>query len=168
LWAVRPAPMSTSPTSPPSLDSVLTSLRHHLLPSPLLSSLPSALTLFAHLQLLSRVVRSQATEALRVHDDLVTRLAEEGVSAEDMLRRGILTRVERRRLKRWARRDEGDEMFGFSLEMRKHVSDVQAHTEQHPPPSPSSLRQCSLSCVADHERSTSPSSARRRTSPSPR
>lgn len=119
--------MSTGPTSSPSLDSVLTSLRHHLLPSPLLSSLPSALALFAHLQLLSRVVRSQAAEALRVHDELVTRLAEEAVSGEEMVRRGILTRAERRQLKRWARRDEDDQMFGFSLEMRKHVSDTQAY-----------------------------------------
>jgi hypothetical protein len=119
--------MSTGSTSSPSLDSVLTSLRHHLLPSPLLSSLPSALALFAHLQLFSRVVRSQAAEALRVHDELVTRLAEEGVSGEEMVRRGILRRVERRQLKRWARRDEDDQMFGFSLEMRKHVSDTQAY-----------------------------------------
>jgi hypothetical protein len=116
---------STSRTSPPAgLTQIISSLRDHLQPTPILSALPTTLQLFAHLQLVSTCIKREAATALRKQGDLLQRLAEEGVDEGEMISRGALNRAEGRNVRKWAKRDEGDVMMGLSMEYRKHVCRV--------------------------------------------
>jgi hypothetical protein len=113
----------------PDLDTVITLLRDHLLPKPILSHLPSALRLYGYLALISEKVKSEASRALTAHRELVARLRKELVwDGEDggwsalLVQHGALLSEEVDFLKGMEKRDSRDEMFGLSLELRKYVS----------------------------------------------
>lgn len=117
--------MSTSRKPTPSFlrdtAAYLPVLRSHLEPSPILKALPTALQIFAHFQLLSLRIAEQAAEALDIQEELAAELEDESLPLSKWVKREALSREEGRRIKAWSGRDEGDIMFGLSLEVRKIV-----------------------------------------------
>ncbi|WVW80098.1 hypothetical protein I302_102071 [Kwoniella bestiolae CBS 10118] len=110
----------TSPSPSPSL--VLHALQAHLLPQPILAYLPTLLNLFAHLQLLSSKIQSEATRALVVHNKLVRRLKRKGYSDREQVLRGALSEKEGNGIASIKkRRGEAESwMLDLSMEFRKH------------------------------------------------
>ena len=105
-----------------SLTTLLSALRVHLTPTPLLNALPTALQIFAHFQLVSERIKDEARRALKEHEKLLRHLELFGSEEEDLVVMGALTKKEGKRLRSLAERDEGETILAFSLEFRKHVS----------------------------------------------
>lgn len=110
----------SSSKSPASYQTVLQALEEHLEPTPLLSTLPSALNLFAHLQLVSRQITRQAAKALNYHQDTLVKHKGDNERRPETI--AALSEVDMKRLGKMKARDEGDVMFGLSLELRRRVS----------------------------------------------
>ncbi|OCF57975.1 hypothetical protein L486_04001 [Kwoniella mangroviensis CBS 10435] len=114
-----PIPRPSTAASP---DLILQTLRAHLIPHPILAYLPTVLNLFAHLQLLSDKIQSEAIRALTVHVKLVKRLNKEGCNPQEQVRRGALNEREGNEIISVKKRREEAKgrMLAFSLEFRKH------------------------------------------------
>ncbi|KAK4684630.1 hypothetical protein P7C73_g5540, partial [Tremellales sp. Uapishka_1] len=87
-----------------TLPTLYNSLEAHLLPTPILSSLPTALQLFADFQLVNKLLKSEAIRAL--HEIASTKA---DISDNDA-----------KLLKKVSRRDSDDGMFGCSVEFRRY------------------------------------------------
>ncbi|WWC97019.1 hypothetical protein V866_003896 [Kwoniella sp. B9012] len=116
----------TSPIPQPSTagspDLILQTLRAHLIPHPILAYLPTVLNLFAHLQLLSDKIQSEAIRALTIHVKLVKRLNKEGCHPQEQVFRGALNEREGNDIicVKKRREEAKGRMLAFSLEFRKH------------------------------------------------
>ena len=114
------------------LPVALEALRVHLLPSPLLNALPTALQVFAHFQLVNERIQAEAARALIRHDEVTLDLESRRTDLEDQVALGALSRSEGRRLKRMLNSKQSELMLAFSLEFRKHVSLLNPElTHQH-------------------------------------
>lgn len=115
--ATPPEPLQPTP------QDVLEALRLVLVPQPQLKKLPSALQFFAHLQLLSAQLRSEAIRALKAHKGLMVQLEEHGVvDDQDVMDWGVLTIREGEALEKVAGNKaefpREDIMMELSLEFR--------------------------------------------------
>ncbi|WVR03849.1 hypothetical protein IAU60_000846 [Kwoniella sp. DSM 27419] len=112
----------------PSPFAILDALRAVLTPAPILSHTPDTLRLFAHVQLQTRAIRSEARRVLKAHQRLTRRLARAGCSPSQQVEYGVLNEREGLEVseiwKRW-KEDADDRMMAFSLGYRKfHTAKV--------------------------------------------
>ena len=116
----------TTSTPPPDPHEVLEIVRALLIPFQA-KALPTTLQLYAHLQLVSRQVRSEARRALAEQARLVKLLEEAGVDESDWIRRGSLTNRDGMTLKKIAASEDEDEvniedvMMELSFKLRLYV-----------------------------------------------
>ncbi|EIW66629.1 hypothetical protein TREMEDRAFT_65497 [Tremella mesenterica DSM 1558] len=107
-----------SPNSEPIAEplTVLSTLRSHLLPTPLLSLLPSALQLFAHLQSLRGQLTLESTRILETHAQMVLLTQDSKQENLDCLTRDEIKLVNNVR----SRENEEREMESVSIHYRKY------------------------------------------------
>lgn len=117
---------ASNPTSPDP-HTILDLLRSSLIPF-YAKGLPTTLQLYAHLQLLSSRIRSEARRAVAEQERLIALLEQEGVDEADWLAHGALRRTDGRTLRRIGA-EEGDEeltredrMMDLSFKLRLYVS----------------------------------------------
>ncbi|WWC68671.1 uncharacterized protein I206_102604 [Kwoniella pini CBS 10737] len=105
----------------PQPDLVLEALQAHLFPSPILSHLPNTLRLFAHFQLLSLQIQTEATRALIAHSRLVKKLTRKGYNLREQVLRGALNEKDGYDIQciKKNRQEASHRMLAFSLEFRK-------------------------------------------------
>ncbi|KAK8861530.1 hypothetical protein IAR55_002352 [Kwoniella newhampshirensis] len=99
---------------------LLEALRAHLLPSPIFPRLQSALEIYAHFQILSRQLRSEAHRAVMIQEEMLQELDAAGYDPIEQVRRGTLNEYDGQIIGNIGKRDGDDMMFGFSLEFRKY------------------------------------------------
>ena len=116
----------TTSTPPPDPHEVLEIVRALLIPFQA-KALPTTLQLYAHLQLISRQVRSEARRALAEQTRLVKLLEEAGVDESEWVRQGSLKKRDGKTLKRIAALGDEDEvniedvMMELSFKLRLYV-----------------------------------------------
>lgn len=119
---------ASASASPPSLSDLLHTLRIHLGGSSVrLSNLPTILQIFAHFELLSRSIKSQAGRALEEHWRRKSDLLVSGVDEQDFEQYGCLSVEEEKQIAGFASRDEDGVMSKLSMMFRRHVRPSQPH-----------------------------------------
>ena len=104
-----------------TLWTLINALQAHLIPTPLLNTLPTALQIFAHFQLVGERIKLEAARALEEHHETLKSMDDRAIRLQDQVAMGALNEKDGRRLNKLAKRDEEETMFAFSMEFRKHV-----------------------------------------------